>query len=114
MCQPISDKEWVLIFARKSNLYFYFIFLFGYFQSLLISNIDYGVYVDSYGRRTRSVELQFPTQPLFIATLQISQNSTILLTFSSTHIDVFDLSTTQWIQTINLRATRPLQTHGDL
>jgi hypothetical protein len=111
MCQPISDKEWVLIFARKSNLFFILIKIF---QSLFKSNIDYGVYVDSYGRRTRPVELQFPTQPLFIATLQISQNSTILLTFSSTHIDVFDFSTTQWVQTINLKATRPLQTHGDL
>jgi len=93
----------------------YIVFNIRFFYLIQIELItDYGVYVDSYGRRTRSVELQFPTQPLFIATIQISQNSTILLTFSSTHIDVFDLSSTQWVQTINLKATRPLQTHGDL
>ncbi|XP_054154350.1 serine/threonine-protein kinase Genghis Khan-like [Oppia nitens] len=88
MCQPINDKEWILIFNH------------------------YGVYVDSYGRRTRASELQFPTQPLYISTLTTSAISSMLLAFSSTHIDVFDLSSIQWIQTINMKATRPLQTNG--
>ncbi|CAG2109207.1 unnamed protein product [Medioppia subpectinata] len=88
MCQPINDKEWILIFSH------------------------YGVYVDSHGRRTRPFELQFPTQPLYISTLSTASHSSLLLSFSSTHIDVYDMTSTQWIQTINLKSTRPLQTHG--
>lgn len=70
------------------------------------------MYVDSHGRRTRAIEMQFPTQPLYVATMQI-YTTMLFLSFSATHIDVFDLLTTQWVQTINLRSTRPLQLHGE-
>lgn len=73
------------------------------------------MYVDSNGKRTRSVELQFPSQPLYVASLETKLNGRtvlVLLIFSSTHINVFDLHTTQWIQTINLKNSRPLYQHG--
>lgn len=74
------------------------------------------MYVDSHGKRTRSVELQFPSQPLYVASLRTElgeRSSLLLLTFSLTHINVFDLHSTQWIQTINLRNTRPMYQHGE-
>lgn len=79
--------------------------------------LDYGVYVDSNGRRSRQQELQFPTQPLYTATLTISiapgPPKLLLLAFSAGHIDVLDLQTTEWIQTINLKCTKPLESHGE-
>jgi len=92
-CQSVSDKEWVLLFAH------------------------YGVYVDNNGRRSRSQELMFPTQPLYVSIMEAnlpSSNSAtkLLLAFSSTHIDVYDLHSTQWIQTINLKNTKPLDSHA--
>lgn len=81
------------------------------------SLVDYGVYVDTNGRRSRQQELQFPTQPLYTATLTTPLSNgppkLLLLTFSAGHIDVFDLETTLWIQTINLKCTKPLQSHGE-
>lgn len=76
---------------------------------------DYGVYVDCSGRKSREQELHFPTVPLHVATLtaDLSGGSVkLLLAFSATHIDVYDLSTTEWVQTINLKSTKPLQTHA--
>ena len=111
-CKPVSDNEWILVFARMyfiDNEFNTFInYLINYF-------IDYGVYVDIFGRRSRSLELQFPTQPLYCASLEAVINGKLcqlICAFSSTHIDVFDLCTTHWVQTINLKATRPLQQHG--
>ena len=61
------------------------------------------------------MELQLPTQPCYVATLQTQLNdgtlSNLLLCFSQTHIDVFDIVTTNWIQTINLSKTKPLEAH---
>lgn len=38
-----------------------------------------------------------------------SGNKKLLLAFSSTHIDVYDVAATEWIQTINLKSTKPLE-----
>lgn len=95
LCVPIDDNEWLLIFAH------------------------YGVYVDNHGKRTRSVELQYPSQPCYASVLRSSSHNsattttTYLLIFSLTHIDVFNVEQTKWVQTINLKATKPLQTFGD-
>jgi hypothetical protein len=43
----------------------------------------------------------------------VSGATKLLLAFSTTHIDVYDLLSTQWVQTINLKSTKPLQTHGE-
>ncbi|XP_015791530.1 serine/threonine-protein kinase Genghis Khan [Tetranychus urticae] len=91
LSRQINQDEWILVFA------------------------PYGVYVDSCGKRTRAIELQFPSQPNYVATLETeinNKNVQLLLAFASTHINVFDLETTEWIQTINLKATKPLQQHG--
>ena len=72
--------------------------------------------MDYQGRRIRErLELQFPTQPCYVATLQTHLSdgtlTNLLLCFSATHIDVFDIVTTNWVQTINLKLTKPLEAH---
>ncbi len=75
--------------------------------------------MDNHGKRTRSVELQYPSQPCYASVLRSSSHNsattttTYLLIFSLTHIDVFNVEQTKWVQTINLKATKPLQTFGD-
>lgn len=136
-CQAVSDTEWVLVFARKSPVirltaflpvlfppnpdsslgFSFFFFFLSFFVTLSLNVLDYGVYVDCNGRRSRQQELQFPTQPLYTATLTTPLASgppkLLLLAFSAGHIDVFDLQTTHWIQTINLKCTKPLESHGE-
>lgn len=73
------------------------------------------MYVDCSGRKSREEELQFPTVPLYVATLTTDLPSgpvRLFLAFSATHIDVYDLRTTDWVQTINLKSTKPLHSHA--
>lgn len=90
LCEPINDNEWLLIF------------------------VHYGVYVDNHGKRTRCVELQYPSQPSHASILRSNNhNVNYLMIFSKTHIDVFNINQTKWVQTINLKETKPLQTFGE-
>ena len=109
LCEPVSDNEWLLVFAR---MFFSFLYLFVVSLQIVSSILDYGVYVDNHGKRTRHLELQYPSQPSYASILRSSE-STYLLVFAQTHIDVFDVHQTKWVQTINLKATKPLQMFGD-
>ncbi|RXG67109.1 Serine/threonine-protein kinase Genghis Khan, partial [Armadillidium vulgare] len=77
-------------------------------EFLLVFNL-LAVYVDSAGRKSREKEIMYPAIPTAIAV-----NSGQLLVYSETHIDVFEVSSGEWIQTINLKRTKPLNTTGDL
>uniref|UniRef100_A0AAY4EH05 non-specific serine/threonine protein kinase n=1 Tax=Denticeps clupeoides TaxID=299321 RepID=A0AAY4EH05_9TELE len=68
-----------------------------------------GVYVDAQGRRSRAQELMWPATPL-----ACSSNSTYLTVYSDYGLDVFDVHTTEWVQTISLRKIRPLNIEGSL
>lgn len=37
-----------------------------------------------------------------------------LLVYSETHVDVFDVASGDWVQTINIKKARPLNTSGSL
>uniref|UniRef100_A0A1I8BZ05 non-specific serine/threonine protein kinase n=1 Tax=Meloidogyne hapla TaxID=6305 RepID=A0A1I8BZ05_MELHA len=69
-----------------------------------------GLYVDANGRRSRSQELMFPcrgsTQSSF------AYRTSHLLHFSEHQICVFKVQTAEWVQTINLRLSRPLHSNG--
>ncbi|KAF2356106.1 Protein kinase C-terminal [Trinorchestia longiramus] len=65
------------------------------------------VYVDSSGRKTRDKEIMYPGVPTAIA---VSDGH--LLVYSETHIDVFDVVSGDWIQTLNLRRSKPLMRSG--
>lgn len=68
-----------------------------------------GVYVDSQGRRTRLQELMWP------ATLITCTCSPSYVTvYSEYGIDVFDVHSMEWVQTIGLRRIKPLNVDGTL
>jgi serine/threonine-protein kinase MRCK len=119
-CYPVSDNEWILLFARMFAHLFLNFFLWLHLYPLLIDRLvsfpDYGVYVDCQGRRSRESELQLPSLTTSVATLltQLADSSWVklLLCFAATHVDVFDMQTAEWIQTINLKLAKSLQPHG--
>ncbi|RZF34758.1 hypothetical protein LSTR_LSTR007810 [Laodelphax striatellus] len=72
------------------------------FQSL-------GVYVDAQGRKSRDTELMYPAVPT-----AVSYCDGHLLVYSDTHIDVFNAGTGDWVQTVNIKKARPLNSTGTL
>ncbi|XP_065260147.1 serine/threonine-protein kinase MRCK beta [Emys orbicularis] len=68
-----------------------------------------GVYVDSQGRRSRMQELMWPATPV-----ACSCNSSHVTVYSEYGVDVFDVNTMEWVQTIGLRRIRPLNVEGTL
>uniref|UniRef100_A0A7M4FBT2 Serine/threonine-protein kinase MRCK beta n=1 Tax=Crocodylus porosus TaxID=8502 RepID=A0A7M4FBT2_CROPO len=65
-----------------------------------------GLYVDSQGRRSRMQELMWPATP--VASLHC------FCLYSEYGVDVFDVNTMEWVQTIGLRRIRPLNVEGTL
>ncbi|TDG95932.1 hypothetical protein EPR50_G00243760 [Perca flavescens] len=76
---------------------------------LLLCFSQLGVYVDGQGRRSRTQELMWPATPL-----ACSSNSSHLTVYSEYGLDVFDIHTAEWVQTISLRKIRPLNVEGTL
>ncbi|BES88698.1 serine threonine-protein kinase [Nesidiocoris tenuis] len=67
------------------------------------------IYVDNQGRKSRDTEIMYPAIPVAITYFDGH-----LLVFSDTHIDVFNANTSLWIQTLNVKKARPLNTTGSI
>ncbi|XP_054616913.1 serine/threonine-protein kinase MRCK beta isoform X2 [Dunckerocampus dactyliophorus] len=78
-------------------------------SELLLCFSQLGVFVDGQGRRSRTQELMWPATPL-----ACSSNSSHLTVYSEYGVDVFDVHTAEWVQTISLRKIRPLNVEGTL
>uniref|UniRef100_H2UXC9 non-specific serine/threonine protein kinase n=1 Tax=Takifugu rubripes TaxID=31033 RepID=H2UXC9_TAKRU len=76
---------------------------------LLLCFSQLGIYVDSQGKRSRTQELMWPSTPV-----AISSNASHLTVYSEYGIDVFDIHTTDWVQTTSLCKIRPLNVEGTL
>uniref|UniRef100_A0A8C3S6T0 Serine/threonine-protein kinase MRCK alpha n=1 Tax=Chelydra serpentina TaxID=8475 RepID=A0A8C3S6T0_CHESE len=81
-----------------------------------ISNKEYllcfssvGVYVDCQGRRSRQQELMWPATPS-----SCCYNAPYLSVYSENAVDIFDVNSMEWIQTVPLKKVRPLNTEGSL
>ncbi|XP_068088901.1 serine/threonine-protein kinase MRCK alpha isoform X3 [Hyperolius riggenbachi] len=81
-----------------------------------ISNKEYllcfssvGVYVDCQGRRSRQQELMWPAVPV-----SCCYNAPYLSVYSENAVDIYDINSMEWIQTIPLKKVRPLNTEGSL
>ncbi|KAJ7341006.1 hypothetical protein JRQ81_004581 [Phrynocephalus forsythii] len=81
-----------------------------------ISNKEYllcfssvGVYVDCQGRRSRQQELMWPATPS-----SSCYNAPYLSVYSENAVDIFDVNSMEWIQTVPLKKVRPLNTEGSL
>ncbi|XP_072218586.1 serine/threonine-protein kinase MRCK alpha isoform X2 [Leuresthes tenuis] len=78
-------------------------------KELLLCFSSIGVYVDSHGRRSRQQELMWPAGPNAAC-----YNAPYLSVYSENAVDVFDVNTMEWIQTIPLKKVRPLNVDGSL
>uniref|UniRef100_A0A4W5PJS8 non-specific serine/threonine protein kinase n=1 Tax=Hucho hucho TaxID=62062 RepID=A0A4W5PJS8_9TELE len=78
-------------------------------KELLLCFSAIGVYVDSQGRRSRQQELMWPAMPN-----SACYNAPYLSVYSENAVDVFDVNTMEWIQTIPLKKVRPLNPDGSL
>ncbi|XP_072537271.1 serine/threonine-protein kinase MRCK alpha isoform X4 [Salminus brasiliensis] len=78
-------------------------------KELLLCFSCLGVYVDTHGRRSRQQELMWPAVPTACC-----YNAPYLSVYSENAVDVFDVNTMEWIQTIPLKKVRPLNTDGSL
>ncbi|XP_063775021.1 serine/threonine-protein kinase MRCK alpha isoform X3 [Pseudophryne corroboree] len=81
-----------------------------------ISNKEYllcfssvGIYVDCQGRRSRQQELMWPAVPS-----SCCYNAPYLSVYSENAVDVYDINSMEWIQTIPLKKVRPLNVEGSL
>ncbi|XP_075993387.1 serine/threonine-protein kinase MRCK beta isoform X1 [Genypterus blacodes] len=78
-------------------------------SELLLCFRELGIYVDGHGRRSRIQELMWPATPI-----ACTSNSSHLTVYSEYGVDVFDIHTSEWVQTISLRKIRPLNVEGTL
>uniref|UniRef100_A0A8D1KX05 Uncharacterized protein n=1 Tax=Sus scrofa TaxID=9823 RepID=A0A8D1KX05_PIG len=81
-----------------------------------ISSIEYllcfksiGIYTDSRGLRSRPVELMWPATPTYCR-----YSAPYLSVYSENAVDVFDVNSMEWLQTIPLKKVRPLNSEGSL
>ncbi|XP_013178610.1 PREDICTED: serine/threonine-protein kinase Genghis Khan isoform X2 [Papilio xuthus] len=65
------------------------------------------LYVDRAGMRARDAEIMYTAQPLYHAI-----NDTHLMIFTSSHIDIYEIESGEWVQTLNLPNSRPLDECG--
>uniref|UniRef100_A0A671LBK0 non-specific serine/threonine protein kinase n=1 Tax=Sinocyclocheilus anshuiensis TaxID=1608454 RepID=A0A671LBK0_9TELE len=77
-------------------------------KELLLCFSSIGVYVDCQGRRSRQQEL------MWTATPTACYNAPYLSVYSENAVDVFDVNTMEWIQTMPLKRVHPLNADGSL
>uniref|UniRef100_A0A4W4EJG2 Serine/threonine-protein kinase MRCK alpha n=1 Tax=Electrophorus electricus TaxID=8005 RepID=A0A4W4EJG2_ELEEL len=77
-------------------------------RELLLCFSGVGVYVDMHGRRSRQQELMWPAIPTSC------YSAPYLSVYSENAVDVFDVNTMEWIQTVPLKKVRPLNPDGSL
>ncbi|XP_027468580.1 serine/threonine-protein kinase MRCK alpha isoform X8 [Zalophus californianus] len=68
-----------------------------------------GIYTDCQGRRSRQQELMWPANPSFCC-----YNAPYLSVYSENAVDIFDVNSMEWIQTLPLKKVRPLNSEGSL
>ncbi|XP_062523563.1 serine/threonine-protein kinase MRCK alpha-like [Corticium candelabrum] len=68
-----------------------------------------GVYVDAQGRRARRQELMWPSLPL-----SISYSAPYVIVCSQNTVDIFDVVTAEWLQTLPQKRTHALCRDGSL
>ncbi|CAL1542564.1 unnamed protein product [Lymnaea stagnalis] len=68
-----------------------------------------GIYVDNKGNRSRAQEILWPAQPLYV-----SYSHPYLTCHTENSIFIFDIFNCEWMQTLCLKKTKPLNKDGSL
>ncbi|XP_046364774.1 serine/threonine-protein kinase MRCK alpha-like isoform X1 [Haliotis rufescens] len=77
-------------------------------EYLLVFNI-LGVYVDSTGARSRAQELLWPAQPD-----AVSYSEPYLACYTENSVFIYDVHSSDWVQTVNVKKCKPLCRDGSL
>lgn len=78
-------------------------------EEILLCFSHTGVYVDHQGRRSRTRELMWAATPT-----GFSSSQTHLSVYTEYGVDIYDLHSSEWIQTLPIRKLRPLNADGSL
>ncbi|XP_053768164.1 serine/threonine-protein kinase MRCK alpha isoform X7 [Desmodus rotundus] len=78
-------------------------------KEFLLCFSSIGVYTDCQGRRSRQQELMWPASPS-----SCCYNAPYLSVYSENAVDIFDVNSMEWIQTLPLKKARPLNSEGSL
>ncbi|XP_060574804.1 serine/threonine-protein kinase MRCK alpha-like isoform X2 [Ruditapes philippinarum] len=68
-----------------------------------------GIYVDSHGRKSRQSEIMWPAAPT-----SISYSAPYLICYTENSVFVYDVQTSEWVQTLCLKKTKPINRDGTL
>lgn len=68
-----------------------------------------GVFVNNLGKKTREKEVMFSALPL-----AVSYHDSYLCVYMESHVDVYEVTSGDWVQTMNLKKTKPLCRQGQL
>ncbi|XP_065311097.1 serine/threonine-protein kinase Genghis Khan isoform X1 [Dermacentor albipictus] len=68
-----------------------------------------GVFVNGQGKKTRDKEVMFSAVPL-----SVSYFDSYLCVYMESHVDVFEVTSGDWVQTMNLKKTKPLCRDGQV
>ncbi|XP_075387582.1 serine/threonine-protein kinase MRCK alpha isoform X4 [Tenrec ecaudatus] len=78
-------------------------------KEFLLCFSSIGIYTDCQGRRSRQQELMWPANPS-----SCCYNAPYLSVYSENAVDIFDVNSMEWIQTLPLKKVRPLNSEGSL
>ncbi|XP_055088159.1 serine/threonine-protein kinase MRCK beta-like isoform X2 [Periophthalmus magnuspinnatus] len=78
-------------------------------NEILLCFSQTGVYVDHQGRRARTRELMWAGIPT-----AFSSSATHLTVYSDYGVNIYDLQSSEWLQTLPIRRLRPLNSDGSL
>ena len=134
MWDLIDNSQTALLSLEDSTLAFFSSALYdahlivdvsGYEQKeYLLVFATLGVYVDSHGHRSRNIELMFPSLPQEYAGAKdgggasqihertFAYTAPYLLVYTANHVDVFNVHSADWVQTITLRRATPATPDG--
>ncbi|XP_033150670.1 serine/threonine-protein kinase Genghis Khan, partial [Drosophila busckii] len=81
----------------------------GTFGEYLLVFQTLAIYVDLHGRKSRDREIMYPAFPTYI-----TYSDGHLLVFSETHLDIFNTQTSEWVQSIGIKQSLPLNNIGNV
>ncbi|EDW01957.1 serine/threonine-protein kinase Genghis Khan [Drosophila grimshawi] len=81
----------------------------GTFGEYLLVFQTLAIYVDLQGRKSRDREIMYPAFPTYI-----TYSDGHLLVFSETHLDIFNTQTSEWVQSIGIKQSLPLNNIGNV
>lgn len=111
-----GTTEPICLVQPDNNLSFLYHNPMDAFMAVELPNNEYllvfsqlGVFVNNLGKKTREKEVMFSALPL-----AVSYHDSYLCVYTESHVDVYEVTSGDWVQTMNLKKTKPLCRQGQL